>query len=392
MSLPYGHDYTCPHGEPWGDCPHGCTMPNDPPPIDWYDLETPPEPSDGDPRADPHPGHRADTHAALTPERELYRDRLHSALLDTKGLDGIPEAEPLINQVLQKNSLAWLAGPPAAGKTLIALDMAGSVATGEPWQGYRCQKSTVLYLIAEGAQGIRARVRAWEAMMSMPMEGVQFLPIVVHATRHDEWNAFCDLAAEMEPGLVVIDTQARVTLGLEEIAGRDMGIYVESLERLRRASKSCILSIHHTPRDGGHMRGHSALDGAANTIIMVEKEDDLITVTCDRERGGKQKELPDFSDVHLRLTRTEGSVTIVPTAPDDKVRTGSPTVQKMVKVWWQTFGSDPVTKSMIVNAGVASERTFYRALGPLLKDGYLVKEASGRSTNYRLVRKPLTNE
>jgi len=96
-------------------------------------------------------------------QADLPYERLRAALLDTAGLDTLPEPEPLIHGVLQRDSLAWLAGRPGSAKTFVALDMAGAVGAGETWQGYRVTQGPVLYLIAEGARGIRPRVRAWES-------------------------------------------------------------------------------------------------------------------------------------------------------------------------------------------------------------------------------------
>lgn len=92
------------------------------------------------------------------------------------------------------------------------------------------------------------------------------------------------LVAELQPTLILLDTQARITVGMEENAAKDMGEFVDKLERLRRASGACVLIVHHMGRNGEHMRGSTALEGAATTILQASKEDNEITVSCEKQR------------------------------------------------------------------------------------------------------------
>jgi hypothetical protein len=45
---------------------------------------------------------------------------------------------------------------------MVTIDLAGHVGTGMKWHGHHVRQGTVVYLVAEGARGIRKRVRAWE--------------------------------------------------------------------------------------------------------------------------------------------------------------------------------------------------------------------------------------
>jgi RecA-family ATPase len=226
---------------------------------------------------------------AADPDDTSWADRLEAALLDTAGLDTIGDPIPLIRDVLQTDSLAWLAGRPGHAKTLIALDLAGCVGTGQHWQGFPVQQGQVLYLIAEGVRGIRQRVRAWETSMGQPMSGVTFLPVAVQSANTTQWKALCELAAKRRPALIVVDTQARVTVGMEENSSKDMGVFVDQLERLRRYSGACILTLHHTPRNSDNLRGSTAMEGAATTIIKAVKEGDTVTCTTTRRRAASRR-------------------------------------------------------------------------------------------------------
>lgn len=307
-------------------------------------------------------------------------DRLRSALLDTSGLDRIASPEPILDGVLYADSIAWLIGPPGHGKSFVALDIAGSVGTGEAWQGYRASPGPVLYLIAEGASGLRQRVRAWESANGHSMVGVRFLPMPVQAAVDGDWQALCKLAGELKATLIVVDTQARSTVGMEENSARDMGLFVAAAERLRKASGACVLVVHHQGRTGEHMRGSTALEGAATTILRVTKVDDVITLAC-----AKQKDAAPFNDIALRLASYGESAVLMLTDGKPGHSSGpSFAALKTARAWSEHHGQDWISASKLVDV-VAPKTTVYRHIQELEKAGHVQVDRGGRFVSYRLV-------
>ncbi len=96
--------------------------------------------------------------------------------------------------------------------------------------------------------------------------------------------------------LVVLDTQARVSVGLDENSAKDMGALIAAAEQLREACRACVLFVHHEPRVGENLRGSTALEGAAMTAIRAVKEGLQITLT-----NPKQKEAVEFDPIELAL-------------------------------------------------------------------------------------------
>ena len=232
-------------------------------------------------------------------------DELRGALLDSAALDTIPPPQPVIDGYLYRNSLAWLHGKPGHGKSFLALDWAGCVSTGLPWQMHETTQGTVLYLIAEGTPGLQRRVRAWEDYTGHTMLA-RFLPIAVQLLDPPDIAAFTRLAAELQPALLVIDTQARVTLGAEENSARDMGRVVEAVDRLRAVTRACILLVHHEARGTETMRGSTALEGAATSILRASRDGGHITLAT-----AKQKDLAEPGVVALRLVPRLDSAVIM---------------------------------------------------------------------------------
>ncbi|MFC1434265.1 AAA family ATPase [Streptacidiphilus sp. N1-3] len=213
--------------------------------------------------------------------------RLLGELLDTDDLDKIPSLQPLIADYLFMDSVGRINGPSGHGKSFVSLDMAGHIATGRPWHGRAAQKGTVVYLVAEGVRGIRKRVRAWEQHHGVKMHGVKFLPRPVQAM-DAEWLDLIELLRRIRPVLVIIDTQARVTVGVEENSATEMGRVIHRMEELRAATGACVLLIHHKGLNGDHGRGSSAVKGAMQTELTVEKKGDSVTLATDKQKDSEE--------------------------------------------------------------------------------------------------------
>jgi len=345
------------------------------PPGEPYFADEPPEDAWGD-NVTPFPGG-----SELAAERARgVADAIRAALVDTYGLDDLPEPEPLITGLLFRNSTAWLIGKSGHGKSFVAIDMAGCVATGQSWQDHDVKQGPVLYVVAEGVSGMRQRVRAWEESYDRRMTGVTWLPMAVQVKTTD-WAALITVAAELKPSLIVLDTQARITVGLEENSAKDMGMFNDRITKLCRATGACVLVVHHKGRAGDNMRGSSALDGASDTTLEASKDGDTISL-----KNPKQKDAEEHEEMQFRLSPIGRSAVLV--LSDSKSGSRS-AARKTATHWWELFRDEQVSASKLASALEAgTERTFYRHMRDLVDAGVATTEKIGRSTYYRLTRDP----
>ncbi|MFG2671166.1 AAA family ATPase [Streptomyces sp. NPDC048445] len=225
---------------------------------------------------------------------------LYGELLDTDALDSIQALEPVIADVLFRDTLARIYGPSGTFKSFMTLDFAACVATGTPWHGQETTQGPVLYLVAEGIRGIRKRVRAWEQHHGRRMTGVRFLPRPVQAA-DPEWLVLVEVCRRLEPALVIVDTQARVTVGVEENSNTEMGKFVHQMERLRAACGACLLLVHHTGHDGERSRGATAVKGALQTELGITRTGNDLTDTVVTLKTGKQKDDEELADIAFGL-------------------------------------------------------------------------------------------
>lgn len=206
--------------------------------------------------------------APQTPQPSLeWFDDIEPALTDSY----------LIKGVLGCGAMSVVYGPSNSGKTFFALDLAYHLAIGAQWRGRRVKAAAVLYLAAEGGQGVRNRIAALRAT-----HGVCDVPLALRRAGLDllhkeaDLQHVFDLAKEVQakapgaPLLIVIDTLSRIMAGGDENSAADMTALIRNIDAIREATGAHIMLVHHTGKDTARgARGHSSLRAATDTEIEV---------------------------------------------------------------------------------------------------------------------------
>lgn len=183
----------------------------------------------------------------------------------------LPETAPLIEDVLDLNSVAVLFGASGAGKSLVALDWALHVASGRSWWGRRTVPGRVLYVVAEGAHGTRWRYEAWCEYHEVDrVDNITWMTVPANVLKAEERDVLLRIAGEINPRLTVLDTLARHIPGGDENSFETMSQVVETLDAIKRETDGTAAGVHHAGKDedrGG--RGHSSLKGALDTELSL---------------------------------------------------------------------------------------------------------------------------
>jgi len=209
---------------------------------------------------------------ATRDEAQSLVDQLIARMLSPGQLLELPRPAPLIQGVLDMDSEAWLIGPPGSFKSFVSLDMACHVAMGRAWRGRKVNRQKVIYVVAEGASGIGLRYDAFRReVFEVDEEWMRLIPFPIQAADPVGWATLVAACRRLEGGLIILDTQARVTVGLEENSAKDMGVFIEGVRQIREATSGCVLTVHHSGRNGTDARGSSAIDGAQGTELRIER-------------------------------------------------------------------------------------------------------------------------
>src|SRR6187549_387598 len=306
---------------------------------------------------------------------------IRSLMIGSEALDDIQDPEPLIDGLLDRDSIARMTGKSGHGKSFVMLDMAGCVALGRAWHGHKTTQGLVVYMVAEGVRGWKRRMRAWEVRYNdgkpLPDSAFLILPVPIQATGAD-WAPFRTALEALKPALVILDTQARVTVGVDENDATQMGIFVARLEAIRRATGACVVAVHHLGHAGEHGRGSTAVIGALGAEIRVKKtERGKLTV-----ENEKQKDAEEFEPLKFLLDPEGESVVPVPDGwnPDNPFDVAPPAAgggvtgessarDRLAAIIWTVFG-----------AGDGCSRA--EAMGAFAAPGHAVYGSGSKNTRY----------
>lgn len=219
--------------------------------------------------------------------KELYEaDTLNeqidweSLVLTRNELRDLPEVDPLIEGILDKESLAILAGRDSTYKSFVAIDWALCIATGTDWQGRAVCQGKVLYVLGEGRNDFNRRVEAWETANKQTVNG-SFMTLnrPPNLFTGVGFQGFLKMIQEGEFDFVVLDTLRRVSGGANENSS-DMGTVTDRINEIKNAlNGGTVLTVSHTNKSNTDTRGHSS----------IEDDSDIVWTTKANEAGTEIK-------------------------------------------------------------------------------------------------------
>lgn len=244
------------------------------------------------PMRDPHieglqsPNGKPRKRVELPPEQERYR------IFTVDELNEWPPVRWLIDGYIAVGELSVLYGAGGTYKSFLALEWAARIANAG---------SPVVYIVAEGASGMRVRVHAWLKHHGVAdLSSLYLMPANLSIHTQDQVSVWVEAMRSqldgINPALVVVDTLARNFVGGSENNPQDMGMFVDGLERIRMELETAVLVIHHTTKDGKSERGTESLRNASFAMLRMSRTNSRsVALDCDRM---KEAEPPDRLALH----------------------------------------------------------------------------------------------
>jgi hypothetical protein len=301
-------------------------------------------------------------------------------VLDDVEIDTLPDPEFSIEGALQRRGLAVIYGPPGSCKTTLEAGLAVSTATGRNWFGHRVlHVGPTVYVAADDVPGWKVRLSA--AKRAAGFEATQVIgcytfPDVLDLRDSGQIDRFVRFARECKVlfETVTYDTFAASTPGASENSSEDMTAAMVNAQKVRDALDVGVRIIHHSNASGTRERGHSAMRGAADTMLAVTPVDDTIHIECSKQRNGAP-----FAPIIAKLVTMDGGGCVLRATADVLDSSALTTIQEKVLRVLRGFSDDGASKSEWQRASLdVNERSFHRAAAVLEEKLHLVQRVGGK--------------
>lgn len=219
-----------------------------------------------------------------------------SLFLRERDFESLPEYRWLIKNVLPASGIAILYGKPGEGKTFLAIDLGEGIAHGTEAWGQKFEPGSVVYVVAEGLEGIGKRTQGWRDFHEKLPAGDNFIAYrqCVNFREAEEVEKFVDgirhqLSVQGDPlRLLVIDTLSQNFGNGEENMQSAMSAFIGNIQRIVAEFGCLALILHHPSRSSpGSARGSSVVDGAADAMLQVSQQGDGLLVKVTKQKEGE---------------------------------------------------------------------------------------------------------
>lgn len=225
-------------------------------------------------------------------------------------LANIPPPPPLVDDLINLDSITMLVGSSRAFKSFVMLGMSCAIAHPQMnnWEGHKIHEhGTVAYIAAEGGNGIYPRILAWCIANGVSIDELQDRLLVnrdaVQLTSAEDMEYQLQQFGQMpDLKMVVFDTKARVSGDLEENSATDQKQAIDMVDFIKRETGAAIVLIHHSGKDGTGARGSSAWIGAIDTELTATRDGDEMMVNL---KTTKRKDSKDAVDYRYELKEYE---------------------------------------------------------------------------------------
>jgi hypothetical protein len=207
------------------------------------------------------------------------------SLRDFAASNPVPPPQ-LIEGVLHRGCKLVLGGTSKSNKSWSLLDLALSVASGQPWWGRRCEKAPVVYInfeLHDWAIGQRLL-----ALMAARPEctGMGDTLLLWNLRGH---NADLTLLrpkleeqlARVQPGLIILDPAYKVLGNRDENANGEIASLMNEFEALARTTGAAIVVAHHFAK--GDSTAKSAMDRMSGAGAWARDPDSIVVLTPHEE-------------------------------------------------------------------------------------------------------------
>ena len=202
-------------------------------------------------------------------------------------------ARYLVDGILEEDAHGILGGASMTYKSFLVKRLAYSLCSGTPFAGREVYKTgAVVYVCGEGQGAINRRLKALLIKLGKPKHPIHVITSGVSLTCPDSMGRLLESIKPLKPVLVIFDTFASLSGGIEENSNSEVG---EALNRVRdtcRVAGASSLIVHHFGKNAEQgFRGASAFTNNVDYALLAHRrgaEDSRESgLTCHKMKDGE---------------------------------------------------------------------------------------------------------
>lgn len=212
----------------------------------------------------------------------------------------------LIHRMIRKPALVAAYGSPGDLKSMLLMDLAVCVASGQPWLApmpeigsggaYALTQCPVLWLDQDNGRallverfGALCRTRKVD---QAPLSAISLPRPAFDASKVEEADLLAAQIRRLGAGLCVVDNLGTVSGGRDENSSQMVDV-MGNLRWVAESTGAVLVVVHHARkgnnqaggRDGDRLRGHSSIEASLDLAILIERDGDDITVRSTKTRN-----------------------------------------------------------------------------------------------------------
>ena len=226
-----------------------------------------------------------------------------------------PQTQWLIDGLWSDQAVGILGGEPKCCKSFLALDIAVSVASGQPClRQYPVPRSgkVLLFPAEDSLPVVRQRLEGIAAAAQVPFASLPVEVITAPALRLDtpaDRQRLSNTVDQLQPVLLILDPLIRLHRVDENDATQIAGL-LSFLRQLQRQFKVAVLLVHHARKDsnssrpGQALRGSSELHGWGDSNLYMRRKGPQLTLSTEHRAAPSQDHIP------LQLTQAGAALSL----------------------------------------------------------------------------------
>ncbi|MBT5239687.1 MAG: AAA family ATPase [Rhodospirillaceae bacterium] len=226
-------------------------------------------------------------------------------LLTLSEMAARPPMKFLVPGLFPEKGVALLAGQSGMMKSFGAISIGLAAATGGILFDREIKQTNCLYMLNEGQGGFGRRCAAWLKHHDMESpDTFRVTEATPNLMRAKSLEPFVELikAENFNPGLIILDTFSKATIGGDDNSTKDMAMAMSNAYEIAKQFDALVILIDHMGKDKSRgVRGAYAKHAAADMVGFVSKVGGAVTIKTAKQKEAEDNQEFDFNIEQVKI-------------------------------------------------------------------------------------------